>query len=170
MYVQHRITIDTCICVTMHVIISWNIFEVIFNVLQSVLTYLWPVLVGNFCSKVTRHVTRVTHNSRVKISENKQKEMLTKVEIFWLPGQGPDTYFWEDEEEIIMKTLHNCEKYINIKLFWKLLSVLFESRQYPSWCWLKTLLDLQVRSYVSRRFHEIIARACRNFLIMHIKS
>ena len=44
-------------------------------------------------------------NSRVKISEKKQKEMLAKVEIFCLPGQGPDAYFWEDEEEIIMKTL-----------------------------------------------------------------
>ena len=31
--------------------------------------------------------------------------MLAKVEIFCLPGQGPDAYFWEDEEEIIMKTL-----------------------------------------------------------------
>ena len=44
-------------------------------------------------------------NSRVKLSANKQKEMLGKVGIFCLPGQGPDAYFWEDEEEIIMKTL-----------------------------------------------------------------
>ena len=31
--------------------------------------------------------------------------MLTKLQYFRLPAQGPDTYFWEDEEELIMKTL-----------------------------------------------------------------
>ena len=31
--------------------------------------------------------------------------MLTKLKDFRLPARGPDAYFWEDEEELIMKTL-----------------------------------------------------------------
>ena len=35
----------------------------------------------------------------MKISTNKQKELLGKTESFCLPGQRPDTYFWEDEDQ-----------------------------------------------------------------------
>ena len=44
-------------------------------------------------------------NSRKKIKPHQQKEMLSELDNFYLPAQGPDAYFWEDEEELIMKTL-----------------------------------------------------------------